>query len=175
MVRAAPRLPIVPASPAKLPAVTSWDDFQRQAPDLADAVRARLTATLHTVLGTLRADGAPRLTGLEVHFGEGELWLAMMPDSRKADDLRRIRASRSTARPTCRWSTGRQGRRPRDRGRRRPTRRFAAALPQELPPSGMALFRADLTEASLARVEGDNMVIDIWHDGGRSVRQVQRQ
>ena len=41
------------------------------------------------MLGTLRADGSPRLTGLEVHFGEGELWLAMMPDSRKADDLRR--------------------------------------------------------------------------------------
>ena len=38
----------------------------------------------------------------------------------------------------------------------------------------MALFRADLTEASLARVEGDNMVIDIWHDGA-PVRQVQRQ
>ena len=29
----------------------------------------------------------------------------------------------------------------------------------------MALFRADLTDASLARVEGDHMVIDIWLDG----------
>ena len=29
----------------------------------------------------------------------------------------------------------------------------------------MALFRADLTDASLARVEDDYMVIDIWHDG----------
>ena len=74
---------------AKLPAVTTWAGFEREAPELAAAVQGRLTATLHSILGTLRADGAPRLTGLEVHFGEGELWLAMMPDSRKADDLRR--------------------------------------------------------------------------------------
>jgi hypothetical protein len=44
--------------------------------------------------------------------------------------------------------------------------RFAAILPQSPPASGMALFRADLTDASLARVEGDFMVIDIWRDGG---------
>ena len=35
----------------------------------------------------------------------------------------------------------------------------------------MALFRADLTEASLARVEDDWMVIDIWHPG-EAPRQV---
>ncbi len=85
--------------------MASWEDFGHQAPDLAVAVRARLTATLHTILGTVRADGVPRLTGSEVHFGEGQLWLAMMPDSRKADDLRRDPRSRSTARPTSPWST----------------------------------------------------------------------
>ena len=156
--------------------MASWDDFRRQAPDLADAVHARLTATLHTVLGTLKADGAPRLTGLEVHFSEGELWLAMMPDSRKADDLRRDPASRCTARPTSPWSTVT----PRSAAARSRSHddavrdRFAATLPQSPPASGMALFRADLTEASLARVDGDNMVIDIWRDG-EPVRQVQRQ
>ena len=29
----------------------------------------------------------------------------------------------------------------------------------------MALFRADLTDASLARVDDDCMVIDLWHPG----------
>ena len=66
-----------------------WDGFEQQAPELAGAVRRQLTATRHCVLGTLRADGSPRLTGLEAQFGHGELWLAMMPDSRKADDLHR--------------------------------------------------------------------------------------
>ena len=44
---------------------------------------------IHSILATLRHDGSPRLSGLETNFSEGELWLAMMPDSRKADDLRR--------------------------------------------------------------------------------------
>ncbi len=43
--------------------------------------------------------------------------------------------------------------------------RFVARLPQELPASGMALFRAELTDASLARVENGFMVIEAWHPG----------
>jgi hypothetical protein len=156
--------------------VASWDDFRRQAPDLADAVQARLTATLHTILGTVRADGSPRLTGLEVHFSDGELWLAMMPDSRKADDLRRDSRFSIHSAPDVSMVDGDAKvsgvTHPVDD---EPTRaRFAATLPQELPPSGMALFRADLTDASLARVDGDHMVIDIWRDG-EPVRQALRQ
>ena len=52
--------------------------------------------------------------------------------------------------------------------------RFAATLPQSPPASGMALFRADLTDASLARVDGDHMVIDIWN-AGEAPRTVRRQ
>ena len=139
-------------------------------------MQARLTATLHTILGTVRADGAPRLTGLEVHFGEGELWLAMMPDSRKADDLRRDPRFSLHSAPDVSMVDGDakvsgRARRRRRPGDDRPVRGDAA---QDLPSSGMALFRADLTDASLARVEGDFMVIDIWHDG-EAPRQVRRQ
>ena len=156
--------------------MASWDDFRRQAPDLADAVHARLTATLHTVLGTLKADGAPRLTGLEVHFSAGELWLAMMPDSRKADDLRRDPRFSVHSAPDVSMVDGdaKVGGRALEVHDDAVRDRFAATLPQSPPASGMALFRADLTEASLARVDGDKMVIDIWHDG-EPVRQVQRQ
>ncbi len=52
--------------------------------------------------------------------------------------------------------------------------RFAATLGQAVPSSGMALFRTDLIDASLARVEGDFMVIDIWRDG-EAPRQVRRR
>jgi hypothetical protein len=38
----------------------------------------------------------------------------------------------------------------------------------------MALFRAELTDASLARVEDDFMVIDVWRPG-QPLRQVRRQ
>jgi hypothetical protein len=156
--------------------MASWDEFEAQAPELAAAVRAQLTATLHTVLATLRADGAPRLTGLEVHFGDGELWLATMPDSRKADDLRRDPRFAIHSAPDVSMVDGdaKVGGRAVLVDDRATRERFAATLPQELPPSGMALFRADLADASLARVDGDHMVIDIWRDG-EAPRQVRRQ
>lgn len=59
------------------------------APELAAAVRARFDPYRHKILGTLRADGSPRLSGIETTFKDGELWLGMMADSRKAQDLRR--------------------------------------------------------------------------------------
>ena len=38
----------------------------------------------------------------------------------------------------------------------------------------MALFCADLTDASLARVADDWMIIDVWHPG-QAPRQVRRR
>ncbi len=156
--------------------MTSWAGFEREAPALAAAVHARLTATLHSILGTLRADGAPRLTGLEVHFGEGELWLAMMPDSLKADDLRRDGRFALHSAPDVALVDGdaKVGGRAALVTDEATIARFVERLPMELPPSGMALFRAELTEASLARFEGDLMVIDLWHPGAPP-RQVRRQ
>lgn len=154
----------------------TWGDFEGEAPALAAAVLARLTATLHSILGTLRADGAPRLAGLEVHFGEGELWLAMMPDSRKADDLRRDPRFALHSAPDVEMVDGdaKVGGRAVLVTDADTIARFAARLPMELPTSGMALFRTELTDASLARVEDDFMVIDVWHPG-EPLRQVRRQ
>ncbi|HEY2330282.1 MAG TPA: pyridoxamine 5'-phosphate oxidase family protein [Acidimicrobiales bacterium] len=57
--------------------------------DLAERVRARFEATGLGFLATLRADGSPRITGIEPTFGLGELWLGSMEDARKGADLRR--------------------------------------------------------------------------------------
>jgi hypothetical protein len=156
--------------------VTTWAGFEGEVAALAAAVHARLTATRHSILGTLRADGAPRLAGIEVHFGEGELWLAMMPDSRKADDLRRDPRFALHSAPDVELVDGdaKVGGRAILVTEDDVIARFVRRLPMELPPSGMALFRADLTDASLARVEDDFMVIDVWHPG-EPVRQVRRQ
>jgi hypothetical protein len=147
--------------------VATWNDFAAEAPALAPAVQARLLASRHSILGTLRADGAPRLTGLEVHFGEGDLWLAMMPDSRKADDLRRDPRFSLHSAPDVELIDGDA----KVSGSAElvtdhdTITRFVDRLPMDLPASGMALFRADLTDASLARVDGDFMVIDAWRPG----------
>ncbi|HEV2755001.1 MAG TPA: pyridoxamine 5'-phosphate oxidase family protein [Actinomycetota bacterium] len=66
-----------------------WQDVETAAPELAGKVRARFEAHGLALLATLRATGAPRISGIEVLFGEGELWLGMMPGSVKAKDLLR--------------------------------------------------------------------------------------
>ncbi|GAA0443745.1 pyridoxamine 5'-phosphate oxidase family protein [Streptomyces olivaceiscleroticus] len=66
-----------------------WSEFAAAEPALAEWAERRFGAYPHHVLATLRADGSPRLTGLEADFRGGELWLGMMPGSRKARDLRR--------------------------------------------------------------------------------------
>ena len=50
---------------------------------------ARLRSHRHTVLATLKADGSPRLSGMEAPIRSGHLWLAMTPGSCKAADLAR--------------------------------------------------------------------------------------
>ena len=76
-VRRAPSGPPVP-----------WAEAARQAPELTERVAARLTAFKHHVLATLTASGAPRVSGTEVAWWEGELWIGSMWGARKAEDLR---------------------------------------------------------------------------------------
>lgn len=66
-----------------------WDEVTASAADFAEAVRARFDAHRHKILATLRADGSPRVSGIEAAFADGDLWLGMMGGSRKALDLRR--------------------------------------------------------------------------------------
>src|SRR5918996_1936496 len=69
--------------------MANWSEVEAAAPELAARVRATMDAHKHKVLATLRRDGSPRVSGIEATFTDGELWLGMMPGSRKAADLRR--------------------------------------------------------------------------------------
>jgi hypothetical protein len=147
--------------------VATWREFELQAPQLAVAIRARFDAALHAVLATLRADGSPRVTGLETHYRQRELWLAMMPDSRKADDLRRDPRFALHSAPEVSMVDGDAKLNGRAFEVTDPAElaRFVDGLAQPPPASGIGLFRTELTDASLARVVGDEMVIDSWRDG----------
>jgi len=69
--------------------VARWKDVVVSAPEFADAVRALFDAHRHKTLATLRKNGAPRISGIEATFKDGDLWLGMMPGSLKARDLKR--------------------------------------------------------------------------------------
>jgi len=69
--------------------MTSWQDVDRSAPEFAGRVRALFDAHKHKTIATLRADGSPRISGIEAVFEDGELVFGSMPRARKGVDLRR--------------------------------------------------------------------------------------
>jgi hypothetical protein len=67
----------------------SWHTFAAAAPDLAAVAREQFAPGQVALVGTIRADGSPRISSVEPHIMEGELYLGMMWQSRKALDLLR--------------------------------------------------------------------------------------
>jgi general stress protein 26 len=163
--------------------VATWYEVTKAAPELAAAVQQRFDANIHKTLATLRADGSPRISGMEASFRDGEVWLGMMPDSRKAHDLQRDprfalhsatvdpkmaggdaklagRAIEITDQGTIDWFAGQEGE---EKG--------------EAPPEPFHLFRVDVEEIVLTTLGGDppdHLVIETWRDR-RGVSRVERR
>lgn len=66
-----------------------WAEFAAKEPRLAALGRQKLTGPGVVLVGSIRADGSPRISPVEPLEWERDLWLCMMWHSRKADDLRR--------------------------------------------------------------------------------------
>ena len=69
--------------------MTAWQDVEQAVPEFAQRVRALFDAHKHKTIATLRADGSPRISGIEVVFEDGRLVFGSMPNARKGADLRR--------------------------------------------------------------------------------------
>jgi Pyridoxamine 5'-phosphate oxidase len=69
--------------------MTPWQDVEQAAPEFAQRVCALFDAHRHKTIATLRADGSPRISGIEAVFEDGELVFGSMPNARKGADLRR--------------------------------------------------------------------------------------
>ncbi|MCW2933600.1 MAG: pyridoxamine 5-phosphate oxidase [Actinomycetia bacterium] len=69
--------------------MTAWQDVEQAEPEFAQRVRALFDARRHKTIATVRADGSPRISGIEAAFEEGELVFGSMPEARKGADLRR--------------------------------------------------------------------------------------
>jgi hypothetical protein len=154
---------------------SNWAAFRAAEPELAATVEARFGAFTHHVLATLRKDGSPRTTGLEVRFLGGELWLGMMPNSLKALDLRRDPRFALQANPG--EGTGMGGGDVRISGRAIEVEdpRVKAAYTKEVePPEPFHLFRTELTEVTRTYVEDDKyLVLQVWKPGA-SLRTIKR-
>src|SRR5579885_2078348 len=69
--------------------MTNWHEVEQAEPAFAERVRALFDARRHKTIATLRADGSPRISGIEAAFEDGELVFGSMANSRKGADLRR--------------------------------------------------------------------------------------
>ena len=67
----------------------NWTEFAATAPELAEFGQDRINSTRLVTLGTIRADGWPRVSRCEAYVVDGELLLGMMWQSKKALDLLR--------------------------------------------------------------------------------------
>jgi hypothetical protein len=148
-----------------------WIDIEAAAPELAAQVRERLAAHKHLTLATLRADGSPRVSGTEIQFRDGELWIGSMVDARKALDLRRdprfALHSGSDDPPAWKGDAKVAGRMVEVTD----TATIEAINGTEVGPSH--LFRADVAEMSTVRLNdaGDKLVIESWREGGKVTRR----
>ena len=69
--------------------MVAWRDVEQAVPEFAQRVRALFDAHKHKTIATLRADGSPRISGIEAEFEDGELVFGSMPNARKGADLHR--------------------------------------------------------------------------------------
>ena len=159
--------------------MASWGEIETAEPEFVARVRERLDAGLHKTIATLRADGAPRISGIETFFAEGELWFGSMPGRARRSTCSATRATRCTAprrRPGGWLGEAKFAGRaeeilePERRLRDLPHPRCGAAGPDA------QLFRADIDEMVLIGLNeaGDRLVIEHWHEG-RGVQRVERE
>src|SRR5690348_18497539 len=67
--------------------MTAWRDVEQAEPGFAQRVRALFDAHRHKTIATVRADGSPRISGIETAFEDGELVFGSMADAHKGENL----------------------------------------------------------------------------------------
>ena len=85
----------------------NWEEFKRNAPDLAALGEERFDRTGLVLIGSLRKNGWPRISPVEPLITDGHLYLGMMWRSRKALDL--LRDPRCTVHSTISDRNGSEG------------------------------------------------------------------
>ncbi|MEU4997660.1 pyridoxamine 5'-phosphate oxidase family protein [Streptomyces sp. NPDC021622] len=146
---------------------SNWAAFAAAEPDFARTAEERFGLFTHHVIATLRKDGSPRTTGLEVRFLYGELWLGMMPNSMKALDLRRDPRFSLQANPGA--GTEMAGGDIRIAGRAievtdpETVARYAGEVG---PPEPFHLFRTELAEVVRTYIEDEKyLAVRLWKPG----------
>jgi hypothetical protein len=150
-----------------------WSEIEKEAPELAARAREFFDARTHKTIATLRKDGSPRISGTELQFRDGDIWLGSMWRAVKALDLQRdpryALHSGSIDPPDWKGDAKIAG---------RIEEITDPAKVEELnanAPGPSHLFRADVTELSVVTLgePADHIVIESWHEG-RGITKLRR-
>ena len=150
--------------------MSSWNEIDVDAPDLARQVRKRFDATLHKTMATIRRDGSPRISGTEVVFADGEVWLGSMPGARKARDLQRDGRLALHSAPVDEKLLEGDAKIAGVAVEVTDLTEIRRAWPDweeqaHMAEAGAHAFRVDVTEVVLVTVEDGSMVVTSWHPG----------
>jgi hypothetical protein len=159
-----------------------WAEVETEVPELAARARKVFDAYKHKTLATLRTDGWPRVSGIEVEFWKGDAWLGSMPESRKSADLKRDpRFALHSATVDTDLIDGDA----KLTGLAVPASRdeFTAYVKRlqetvdEVPEGDFDLFKVDAKELVVIRIgdPADHLVIETWREGRHGLVRVERR
>jgi Pyridoxamine 5'-phosphate oxidase len=164
--------------------MSSWEELIQSAPEFGTELESRFDARTHKTLATIRADGSPRISGIETFVVEGELWFGSMPDARKAQDLRRdprmalhCASDDPPADDPQAWGGDAKlnglAEEILDPDRRLAIFRANGSNP---PAADSHLFRVEIAAAALIQLNatGDRLVIELWRPG-HAVTRMERE
>jgi Pyridoxamine 5'-phosphate oxidase len=139
--------------------MAAWKDIEQAEPGFAARVQKLFNAGRHKTIATLRADGSPRISGIECEFADGELRFGSMPGARKGADLRRDPRFALHG-PVFHPEEGREAEWP---GEAKIAGRAVPAGPGDDGAAG-DLFTADICGAVITRLnpEATLLVIESW-------------
>ena len=148
-----------------------WLDVELAKPALAQRVRALFEAHRHQTIATLRADGLPRISGIETQFENGELVFGSMPRARKGADLcrdPRFALRSATVDPI----EGAEAQWP---GEAKIAGRAILEVPSALGADGER-FRADVVEVVYTHLnDAATLLVVEWWTPSRGLQRIERE
>ena len=150
--------------------MTAWHDVEKAVPEFAQRVRVLFDAHRHKTIATVRADGSPRISGIEAAFEDGELVFGSMANARKgADLLRDPRFALHSA--TVDPIEGSEAKWP---GEAKISGRAVAVRPGEEGPESDH-FRADIADVVHTHLnEAATMLVVEWWTPTHGLRKIER-
>ena len=152
-----------------------WKAIEQAEPEFAERVRRLFDAGRHKTIATLRADGSPRISGIECEFANGDLRFGSMTGARKGADLKRDPRFALHG-PTFHPEEGKEGDWPGEAkiaGRAVPAGPVATDEANEQPDG--QIFVADITEVVITglNAEASRLVVEFWTPE-QGLRRVER-